>query len=73
MNKRGIIDRFEGEWAVLEFETGMEDILKTTLPKNISVGDVLVFGDTTITIDTDARKQREAEIDRLADELFEDE
>ncbi|UZJ79586.1 DUF3006 domain-containing protein [Fictibacillus sp. KU28468] len=30
---KGIIDRFEGEYAIIEFGNKTEDILRTSLPK----------------------------------------
>ena len=39
--KKGIIDRFEGELAVVEFDDEMKDIPKSKIPKEANVGDVL--------------------------------
>ena len=41
--QRGIIDRFEDDLAVIEFEDGMKDIHKSLLPKQANIGDMLVF------------------------------
>lgn len=71
--KTGIIDRFEGKWAVIEFDDTMEDILRSELPKEIQVGDVLNFKDGLVTIDHNKTKQLEKEIEELMSELFEDE
>ena len=48
--KKGIIDRFEGELAVVEFDDEMKDIPKSKLPKEAKVGDVLIFDGDKITI-----------------------
>lgn len=69
--KTGIIDRFEGKYAVIEFEEDLQDILKKDLPSGIKVGDVLVFEQGAIRIDREARRRLETEIEQLADELFE--
>lgn len=37
-----VIDRFEGEYAVLETETGMVTLLRKELPENAREGDVLI-------------------------------
>ena len=70
--KKGIIDRFEGELAVVEFDGEMMDIPKNKLPKEANVGDVLVFNANQISIDTIGTKKLKQEINDLMDELFED-
>ncbi|MFJ7831853.1 DUF3006 domain-containing protein [Peribacillus sp. NPDC097284] len=70
--RKGIIDRFEGEIAVIEFDEEMKDISKTSLPKGVKVGDVLLFNGESITIDKQVTKKLKKEIDELMDELFED-
>jgi len=70
--KKGIIDRFEGDLAVVEFNDTMEDIPKDKLPKEAAVGDVLVFNGDKITIDTKETAKLKQEIEDLMDELFED-
>lgn len=70
--KKGTIDRFEGELAVIEFDDEMKDISKSKLPKEANVGDVLVFDGDKITIDAKETKKLKKEIDDLMDELFED-
>ncbi|MFJ8264780.1 DUF3006 domain-containing protein [Peribacillus asahii] len=70
--KRGIIDRFEGNIAVIEFDEEMKDILKDKLPKGANVGDVLVFDGDQIAIDKQKTDKLKKEIEDLMDELFED-
>ena len=70
--EKGIIDRFEGELAVVEFDNEMRDIPTSQLPKNANVGDVLIFDGNKITIDQTSTKQLADEIEALANELFED-
>ena len=70
--KKGIIDRFEGKIAVIEFDDEMKDMPKNKLPKEAIVGDVLVFNGDQITIDQKGTKKLKQEIDDLMDELFED-
>ena len=48
--KKGIIDRFEGNIAVVEFDGEMKDIPKSKIPKEANVGDVLIFNGDKITI-----------------------
>ncbi len=70
--RKGIIDRFEGEYAVIEFDGKTEDILKSELPAEIKAGDTLVFEEGRITIDTEDTNSRKKEISTLMDELFEE-
>ncbi len=70
--KKGIIDRFEGELAVVEFDDEMKDIPKSKLPKKANVGDVLIFDGDKITISKEETGKLKKEIDDLMDELFED-
>jgi hypothetical protein len=70
--RQGVIDRFEGEYAVIEFDGTTEDILKSELPTEVKVGDSLIFYEDKITIDTDDTISRKEEIDNLMEELFEE-
>ena len=70
--KKGIIDRFEGNIAVVEFDGEMKDIPKNKIPKEANVGDVLIFNGDKIAISKEAADKLKQEIDDLMDELFED-
>jgi hypothetical protein len=69
--QKGIIDRFEGEYAVIEFDGKTEDVLRSELPAEVKPGDTLIFEEGKIMIDTKATSRKE-EIDSLMDELFEE-
>lgn len=71
--EKGIIDRFEGELAVVEFGGVMRDIPKNKLPKNSEVGDLLIFDGDSITIDKHGTDKLRIEIEDLMKELFEKE
>ncbi|WP_414839750.1 DUF3006 domain-containing protein [Carnobacterium sp. TMP28] len=71
--EQGIIDRFEGELAVIEFGEDMRDIPKNKLPDDSKVGDVLIFEGDTITIDRAGTAKLRIEIEELMKELFEEE
>ena len=59
--------------AVVEFEEGMQDILKSRLPKLLQLGDVLWFyEDGRIEVDTEEKQRLSKEIDELMEELWED-
>lgn len=70
---KAIIDRFEGEIAVLEFENGtMQDVTKSKLPPIAKEGDCLIIDDDNISIDENETNLRRKNIRKLMDELFED-
>lgn len=71
--EKGIIDRFEGDIAVVEFGEEMRDIPKTILPKDSDVGDLLIFDGTSIIIDKAGTDKLRTEIEDLMKELFEEE
>jgi len=57
--KKGVIDRFEGEYTVVEFDGQIEEILRSQLPEDAKIGDTFVFDKNRITvdkIDTETRK-----------------
>ena len=63
---RVIIDRFEGEQAVVEIAEGMFcDLPRRLLPEEAREGDVI-----QITIDRAATEERRQQLTRLVDELF---
>ncbi|SDY92938.1 DUF3006 domain-containing protein [Tindallia californiensis] len=63
-----IIDRLEGDYAVVELDDGtFADIPKEALPKLANEGDVI-----TIEIDEKATEQRKKRIERLLNELWEE-
>lgn len=62
-----IIDRFEGEFAVVELpDKKMINMPKALLPKGAKEGDVL-----SIRIDKDETKRRKRETEVLMNDLFE--
>lgn len=69
--KRGIIDRFEGELAVIEVNNVTIDVPKSKLPSTAKEGDVLIIEDDTYTIDRGETDKRRREIQDLMNKLFE--
>ncbi|KEH89960.1 DUF3006 domain-containing protein [Clostridium novyi] len=68
----GTIDRFEEEFAVVEFDDRkVVNILKDKLPKEAKEGDVLKFHHDIITIDYKETEKRKREIEDLTKDLFE--
>jgi len=62
-----IIDRFEGDYAVVETSDGFINIPKKDLPRNAKEGDVL--GININNNETDSRKKR---IEGMMNNLFKD-
>jgi hypothetical protein len=64
---RLIIDRFEGDFAVVELEDRSTiDIPKKLIPKGAKEGDVL-----SIQINTDETNKRKERIKKIMNDLFE--
>lgn len=75
---KGIIDRFEGEYAIVELYDFKDydkkrfiDIPRSKLPKEASAGDCLII-ESTIKIDLQETLRRKNKIENLFEELFED-
>jgi len=64
-----IIDRFEGNWAVIEFEDITFNIPRSLLPKSAKEGDVIKI---SVSVDKNVTAARKNKIKKLVDELFED-
>jgi hypothetical protein len=62
-----IIDRFEGEYAVVETSTGFVNIPRTELPPGALEGDVL-----ELILDSKNAAARKERIDGMMDQLFKD-
>ena len=60
-----IIDRFEGEYAVIETDSGMINVPRSEIPPSVKEGDVL-----RIIIDTDETASRKERIEGLMDKVF---
>ena len=68
-----IIDRFEGDIAACEDETGHTlDIKKSELPKIADVGDVVIFENNRYRVAKKETNLLRKEIEDLMDEVWED-
>lgn len=63
------IDRFEGEYALIEMNRRIFHIPKILLPKNAREGDVITI---QITVDKEAAGRQKKSADRMAEKLFKD-
>ncbi|WP_144507454.1 DUF3006 domain-containing protein [Bacillus mycoides] len=69
--QRGIIDRFEGELAVIEINNITTDVPRSKLPSNVKEGDILIIENDKYTIDKNETDKRRREIQNLMNKLFE--
>jgi TPP-dependent 2-oxoacid decarboxylase len=69
---KGIIDRFEDDYVVVEIEGTTKDYLKAHFPKEAKPGDVVYIEGNNIRIDKHETKKLEDEIQKLMDEVWED-
>ena len=69
---KGIIDRFEGDWAVIEIEGKTQDFPKSTLDPSVKVGDVVDLQNGVWLPNQIETEERVLRIRELAEELFED-
>jgi hypothetical protein len=69
---KGIVDRFEGEFVVIEVDRVTKDILKADVDANVKAGDTVVFVDGKWLTDEDKTKSRAMEIKKLMDNVWED-
>jgi len=65
-----IVDRFEGNFAVLETDSGMLDVEKLYLSDDIREGDVIVKSGDMYIKDNEATRQRRAEILALRNKIM---
>ena len=71
---RAVIDRFEGDVAVLELDDGesFADVDRSTLPEGAREGDALIGEKGAWLVDDDATRENLAANERLMDVLFRD-
>lgn len=70
---RGIIDRIEENYAVVELENRvMINIEKKKIPFNAKEGDVIIINNDNITIDKEKTEKLKKEIEELTKDLWED-
>lgn len=68
---RMIIDRFEGDYAVCETESGeIKNISKSQISKDAKEGDILIRGESEWQIDADESKKRRMSIENRLNKLF---
>lgn len=69
---RGIVDRFEGDFVVIEIDGKTQDIRRKNVNLKVKAGDVVVFFDGEWQIDEEETKLRTTNIKKLMDDVWED-
>ncbi|MGF7050327.1 AmiR/NasT family two-component response regulator [Paenibacillus sp. DS2015] len=69
---KGIVDRFEGDYVVIEIEGQTRDIDKSDVAVSVKVGDVVIFVAGVWKTDATETGQREQQIKKLMDDVWED-
>jgi len=62
-----IIDRFEGDWAVIEYGEIVFNLPRSLVPRTAKEGDVLRL---ELTVDEKATRERRQHIEELTKDLF---
>ena len=66
-----VVDRFEGEFAILEKSDGtLIEIPKGNIPKGVVEGDVLIKFNNIYIVDKEETDKLKREINELMDKLF---
>lgn len=69
---KGIVDRFEGPFVVIEIDGACKDIPRDQVDRAVKTGDVVKYENGKWITDKDATQLTEEGIKRLADEVWED-
>ena len=69
---KGIVDRFEGDFVVIEMEGNTKDIPKKQVDSNVKVNDVVELVDGKWMVKEADTERRRKEIKALMDSVWED-
>lgn len=69
---KGIIDRFEGDIAVIEIDGVTQSISKLIVCSSALPGDVVIWDDGLWTTDPKATEKRQRRIKQLMEDVWED-
>lgn len=67
---KGTIDRFEGDYAVVEIEGVMHNIKRSYIPADAREGDIIIYNNNQWVIDQKGTEALKKEVQKLADELW---
>ena len=69
---RGIVDRLEGDFVIVEIDGEMRDIPLSLFVSNVKDGDVVTFDNGRWSVDVVGTNDRTAKIKKLMDDLWAD-
>ncbi|WP_424765720.1 DUF3006 domain-containing protein [Paenibacillus sp. sgz302251] len=69
---KGIVDRFEGKFVVIEVDGQSQDVSKNDVNSSVKVGDVVKLVDGIWTTDKIGTEKREKQIKELMEDVWED-
>ena len=69
---KGIVDRFEGDFVVIEMEGNMKDVPKKQVDSSVKVNDVVELVDGKWIVKEADTERRRKEIKALMDSVWED-
>ncbi|MEC2053913.1 DUF3006 domain-containing protein [Peribacillus psychrosaccharolyticus] len=69
---KGIVDRFEGEYAVIEVDGKTRDVKRNLFADSVRVSDVVILKNGKWERDSDETLKRKKEVKKLMDSVWED-
>lgn len=69
---KGIVDRFEGEYAVIEMDGETRDVKRNLIADSVRVSDVVILKNGKWERDSDETLKRKKEVKKLMDSVWED-
>lgn len=69
---KGIVDRFEGDYAIIEIDGKANDVARSIVDVSVKVGDVVTLVNGVWKTDLSETKQRKQHIKQLMDDVWED-
>ncbi len=70
--KKGIVDRFEGDFVIIEIDGKTVDVPRAEVDHNVKVNDTVVKKGELWVTDMEATKSRHQYMKNLMDQLWED-
>lgn len=69
---KGFVDRFEGDYAIIEIDGKTHDVAKTIVDASVKVGDVVTLVNGIWKPNLTETKHRDQHIKQLMDDVWED-
>lgn len=69
---KGIVDRFEGEYVVIEVDGKTRDVKRNLIAESVRVSDVVILKNGIWERDSDKTAKRKKEMKKLMDSVWED-